>query len=49
MITTEVYYNVNDQLRREDGSTVECLNEYNLWCINGKELTEEELNLRLQK
>jgi len=36
------WYNSNNQLHREDGPAVQCVNSDKAWYINGRELTEKQ-------
>ena len=39
----------NDQLHRVDGPAVEYSNGYKAWYLNGKEYTEQEYNIEINK
>ena len=43
------FWIVNDQYHREDGPAFICADGRKGWCLNGKELTEEEFNLKMNK
>ena len=46
MIILNEYYNLNDELHREDGPAVEYVDGTLEWWLNGEEFTEEEFNSR---
>lgn len=40
---------LNGECHREDGAAVECANGYKRWYLNGRQITEEEFNQRMNK